>query len=297
VAQLTAAVSPAPWTEVENPAHLVASLVPDRTPTTTIAVGGQLYTYFLLRLQAAMPEGRFVVGDLVMEPVRMRKSSQEVELLRAASHCADAVWEALIELPLLGMTEKEILAHVHRLLLEKGHEAVGGGIVGIGANGASPHHHVSDRRVAKGDAVVADFGGTRKDYRSDLTRNFHVGPPDDEFLRVYEIVNEANQKAFEAVRPGVTAETLDRIARDHITQAGYGEAFLHRLGHGIGLDGHEAPYLVSGDRTVLDEGMTFSIEPGIYLEGRFGVRIEDIVVVTSGGAERLNESSHTLTVL
>src|SRR5262249_50194006 len=145
--------------------------------------------------------------------------------------------------------------------------------------------------AAQGDAVVIDFGGARKSYRSDITRTFHVGEPTDEFRRVYEIVDEANAAAFERVKPGVTAEELDAAARDHITAAGYGEAFLHRTGHGNGLDGHEAPYLVTGDKTVIEEGMTFSIEPGIYLEGRFGVRIEDIVLCTADGAERLNRST------
>jgi len=148
-----------------------------------------------------------------------------------------------------------------------------------------------------GDGIVVDFGGVRRDYRSDITRTFHVGQPDDEFRRVYEIVNEANQLAFEAAKPGIAAETLDQIARDHIARAGYGEAFLHRLGHGIGLDGHEPPYLVRGNPTVLEEGMTFSIEPGIYLADKFGVRIEDIVALTGSGAVRLNESSHELRIV
>jgi len=195
------------------------------------------------------------------------------------------------------MTERELLAEIHRLLIEKGHDTIGGGIVGIGPNGASPHHHVTDTPGAAGDAVVVDFGGARQNYRSDMTRTFHLGEPSDEFRRVYRIVDESNEAAFQHVRPGVTAQELDAVARDHIAAAGYGAAFLHRLGHGIGLDGHEAPYLVRGDTTVLDEGMTFSIEPGVYLEGRFGVRIEDVVVVTRDGAERLNESTHELQVL
>jgi len=297
VQHLTGTLELNPWTEAEDPNRLVASLVPGDGDGVTIAVGGQLYTYFLLRLQEVMPRARFVSGDLVMEPVRMRKSVAEVERLRAAGRAADAVWEEFISLPMVGVSEKEMLAHLHRLLIEKGHDAIGGGIVGIGPNGASPHHHVSDRRAATGDAVVVDFGGTRQDYRSDITRTFHVGPPTQEFRRVYEIVNEANQLASQAARPGMRAEELDRVARDHIARAGYAEAFLHRLGHGIGLDGHEGPYLVRGSEVVLDEGMTFSIEPGIYLEGRFGVRIEDIVVLTGRGAERLNMSSHELMVV
>jgi Xaa-Pro aminopeptidase len=297
VEKLATFFEPASWTETENPTELLALLLPDRARDMTIAVGGQLYTYFLLRIQQAMPHARYVAGELVIEPVRMRKTPYEIDQLRGASEAADAVFEALLKLPLVGLSEKEILAHIHRLLLEKGHDSVGGGIVGIGPNGASPHHHVSDRQAAIGDAVVIDYGGVRNDYRSDITRTFHIGPPSDEFRRVYDIVNEANQKAFEAVCPGVLAERIDAAARDHIAAAGFGPQFLHRTGHGIGLDGHEPPYIVSGNKTPLEEGMAFSIEPGIYLAGKFGVRIEDIVVVTATGADRLNRATHVLQVV
>jgi D-alanyl-D-alanine dipeptidase len=145
--------------------------------------------------------------------------------------------------------------------------------------------------------VVVDFGGSLNNYRSDLTRTFHVGEPTREFREVYEIVDDANRKAFELVKPGVRASDVDAAARTAIAEAGYANHFVHRLGHGIGLEYHEPPYLVAGSDAVLEEGMTFSIEPGIYLEGRFGVRIEDIAVVTSDGARRLNLASHELFVL
>ncbi len=288
---------PAPWEDGDDPSLLLASLLQANGAGATVGVGGQLFSHFFFRLQAAARDRRWRSGDLLMEQVRMRKSPFEVDALRAASQAADAVFRELITLPVLGMTERELLAEIHRLLLEKGHDMVGGGIVGFGPNGASPHHHATDKRSAAGDPVVVDFGGVRQNYRSDITRTFHLGEPSGEFRRVYEIVAEANEAAFQRVKPGVTAEELDAVARDHIAAAGYGDAFLHRLGHGIGLDGHEAPYLVRGDATVLDEGMTFSVEPGIYLEGRFGVRIEDIAVVTHDGAERLNGATHELQVL
>jgi D-alanyl-D-alanine dipeptidase len=294
IASLPPLFEPAPWEDGDDPAPLLASLLPNRGDGTTIAVGGQMFTHFFLRIQDAAPSTRFVSGDVVLEPVRMRKSPYEVDALRAASAAADAVFEELLALTLVGMSERELLADIHRLLLEKGHDTIGGGIVGAGANGAAPHHGVSDRRLEQGDAVVVDFGGVRSNYRSDITRTFHVGEPSDEFRKVYAIVDEANKEGFEAVRPGVTAAEIDSRTRNRIDEAGYGPYFLHRTGHGIGLDGHEAPYLVRGDDTVLEEGMTFSIEPGIYLEGRFGVRIEDIVVVTASGAERLNRSTHEL---
>jgi Xaa-Pro aminopeptidase len=297
VAALPPLFEPAPWEDGADPAPLLASLLPDRGGGATVAVGGQLFTHFLLRIEAAAPKARFVSGDLVMAPVRMRKSPYEVAALQAASEAADAVFEELMKLPLAGTSERELLAEIHRLLLEKGHDTIGGGIVGVGANGAAPHHHVSERRIEQGDPVVVDFGGVRANYRSDMTRTFHVGEPTAEFRDVYAIVDEANAAGFQAVRPGVTAAEIDARTRSRIADAGYGPQFLHRTGHGIGLDGHEPPYLVDGDETVLEEGMTFSIEPGIYLEGRFGVRIEDIVVVTANGAERLNRSTHALQVV
>jgi Xaa-Pro aminopeptidase len=297
VASLPPLFEPAPWEDGTDPAPLLASLLPDGGDGATVAVGGQLFTHFFLSIKEAAPKARFVSGELVMAPARMRKSPYEVAALQEASTAADAVFEELLTLPLAGMSERELLAEIHRLLLDKGHDTIGGGIVGVGPNGAAPHHHVSERRIQQGDPVVVDFGGVRANYRSDVTRTFHVGEPNEEFREVYAIVDEANEAGFQAVRPGVTAAEIDNHTRSRIADAGYGPQFLHRTGHGIGLDGHEAPYLVDGDETVLEEGMTFSIEPGIYLEGRFGVRIEDIVVVTATCAERLNRSTHALQVV
>jgi Xaa-Pro aminopeptidase len=287
----------APWVDGQQPAELLASLLPRKGGAPTVAVGAQLHTHFTLRIQSAAPDARYVSGEAVLEPARMRKTPYEVETLRAASEAADRVFEQLLRTPVEGRSEREVLGEIRRLLVANGHDSLtGGGIVGFGPNGASPHHYASDRRGAAGDAVVVDYGGVLGGYHSDLTRTFHLGAPGDEFREVYAIVSEANDAAVAAAGPGVTAEQIDRVARDVIERAGYGERFLHRTGHGIGLDGHEAPYLVTGDRTVLEEGMTFSIEPGIYLEGRFGVRIEDIVVVTANGVDRLNRSSHELQV-
>jgi len=288
---------PVPWQDGEEPTETLARVVANRGSGATVAVGAQLFSHFLLRIQSVLGDATYVDGNRVLEPVRMRKSAWEVEKLRAAGEAADAVFDSLLQSDVEGRTEQELLARIHELLLEKGHESIGGGIVGAGPNGASPHHHVGDTRATRGSAVVVDFGGARDNYRSDITRTFHVGDPPQEFREVYRIVDEANQKAFEFARPGVRTSELDAVARKHIGDAGYGERFLHRLGHGIGLDGHEAPYLVDGSEVVVEEGMTFSIEPGIYLEGRFGVRIEDIVAVTGDGAERLNRATHELQVV
>jgi Xaa-Pro aminopeptidase len=210
------------------------------------------------------------------------------------SRRTDEAWEAFIEGPgLSGLTEREALRRLTELTEERGLH-VGWGICASGPHAASPHHHTGERVIQEGDAVIFDWGGTLNGYNSDVTRTVHIGPPSEEFRRVYEVVLAANQATFEAVRPGVPLQHLDRVARGLITDAGYGEAFLHRVGHGLGLEVHEEPYLVEGNELPLAAGMTFSDEPGIYLEGRFGVRIEDTVVCTEEGAMRLNHATRDL---
>ncbi len=282
------------WQETDDPTVLFASLLPNGGRGLQIGVAGKLFTHFLFRLQAAAPNTTFVAGSAIMDPVRMRKEPGEIEYLSAAGAAADRVYEALLQSLLIGLNEIEVKARLIELMAGSGHDMAGGALVGVGENGASPHHHVGPRQIVPGDAVVVDFGGMVGGYWSDMTRTFHVGEPAAEFIRAYQVVNEANQRAFEAVRPGVPAESIDRIARDHIAQAGYSDFFLHRTGHGLGLDVHEPPYIVGGDKTVLEEGMVFSIEPGVYIRGQFGVRIEDIVTVTADGARRFNLFTHEL---
>lgn len=285
------------WEETESPAEKIASLLPNRGNGLKIGVADKVFVHFQYLLQAAIPGATFVSGGAVMNPVRMVKEPLELEYLTQAGAAADRTYAALLQQPLIGKNEIEAKALLYELMTQYGHDAAGGGIIGVGENGASPHHHVGKRQISPGDACVCDFGGTVRGYWSDMTRTFHVGEPSAEFLKVYEIVNQANQIAFEAVRPGVTAESIDKAARDFITEAGYGDAFLHRTGHGLGFDIHESPYIVRGDKTILEPGMVFSIEPGIYLRGRFGVRIEDIVTVTETGARRFNLSTHDLQII
>ncbi len=285
------------WEETEDPAMLFQRLLPAGGAGLQMAVASKMFAHFLYRLRAAAPQAEFLPGGPLLDAARMRKEPEELDLLAAAGRAADRVFEALLQEPLMGRTEMALKARIMTLLTEYGHDAAGGAIVGTGPNGASPHHHVGKTRLAAGDAVVIDFGGQVGGYWSDMTRTIHIGEPDTEFLRVYNTVAEANQKAYEAVRPGLTAESIDQVARQHIRAAGFGEYFLHRTGHGIGLEIHEAPYIVGGDPTLLQEGMVFSIEPGIYLKGKFGVRIEDIVVVTADGAERLNHTTHDLQIV
>ena len=261
------------------------------------AVTDRTWASHLLALERAAPDRVFVAAGEAVPLLRAVKDADEIERLRVVALAADAAFADVIELPFVGSAETEIAAELDRLLREHGHQRVDFTIVGSGPNAASGHHEPGERRIQPGDAVVMDFGGMRDDYCSDITRTVFVGDPSDEEREVYAIVRAAQQAAFEAVRPGAAAQDVDRAARAVITEAGYGERFVHRTGHGIGLEVHEPPYIVEGNETPLEAGMTFSDEPGIYLEGRFGVRIEDQVAVTARGAERLNEASRELTVV
>lgn len=284
----------ATWEETEDPAKLFATLLPNRGEGLKLGVANKLFVHFLFGLQREVPGASFVPAGPLLDQMRMKKEDFEIEQLAAAGAAADRVFSALLQEELVGMSEASLKSRIISLLTDYGHDVAGGAIVGAGSNGASPHHHIGLRQLKKGDAVVIDFGGTVGGYWSDMTRTIHIDTPSSEFQEVYDIVRQANQKAFEAVRPGVTAETIDKTARSVIAAGGYGEYFLHRTGHGIGLEIHEPPYIVGGSDQVLEAGMTFSIEPGIYLAGKFGVRIEDIVVVTEHGGRRLNQSSHDL---
>jgi D-alanyl-D-alanine dipeptidase len=239
----------------------------------------------------------FVAAGRALPLLRAVKDANELALLRAAGEAADATFAEVVGLRFAGRREVDVAADLDRLLRDHGHERVDFTIVGSGPNGASPHHEAGERTIEPGEDVVMDFGGVSEGYCSDITRTVFVGEPDEEQRHVYDVVRAAQQAAFDAVRPGVMAQDVDRAARAVIAEAGYGERFVHRTGHGIGLEVHEPPYIVEGDETVLRPGMTFSDEPGIYLPGRFGVRIEDQVAVTAEGAQRLNEASRDLIVV
>ena len=283
------------WEETQAPSDLVATLA-GAVAGKTVAVADQLWSIFLLRLQAAMPGVTWISATPVMRTLRMAKDGREIELLQDAARRTDDAWEEFITQPLAGQTEQEALERLSALTRQRG-LAGGWGICASGPNSASPHHQTSDRVIEVGDAVIFDWGGTLEGYYSDVTRTLHVGEPSEEFRRVYDIVYQANQAALDAVRPGLPCEALDEAARDLIAREGYGAAFLHRVGHGLGLDVHEEPYLVAGNDLPLQAGMVFSDEPGIYLEGRFGVRIEDAVLCTDTGGERLNHATRELTIV
>ncbi len=277
----------------DDPYAIVARLLrPGR-----YALGDQTWAVHLLGLERAGSGYDFVSAGETLPLLRAVKDQDEIARLRAAAAGADAVFGEIVGLALAGRREIDVAADLDRLLREHGHERVDFTIVGSGPNAASPHHGASERQIRGGDAVVLDFGGVADRYCSDITRTVFVGEPDAEQRRVYDVVREAQQAAFEAVRPRVAAQDVDRAARAVIADAGFGDRFVHRTGHGIGLEVHEPPYIVEGNPTPLEAGMTFSDEPGIYLPGRFGVRIEDQVVVVADGAERLNEASRDVTVV
>jgi D-alanyl-D-alanine dipeptidase len=280
------------WRDGDDPYEALARLTVDRG---TYGAADRMWAVHLMGIERALPQCDFVPASRVLAGLRAVKDPAELDLLARAARCADATFNRIVEGRLEGRREEEMAATLADLLLEAGHEQVAFTIVASGPNGASPHHEPGPRTIRAGDAVVLDFGGRIGGYCSDMSRTVCIDrQPAERFTEVYDVVREAQEAAFQAVRPGVAAQDVDRAARHVIESAGFGDRFLHRTGHGIGLDEHEAPYIVAGNRDPLRPGMCFSIEPGIYLEDRFGVRIEDIVSVAEEGAVRLNRASRDL---
>ncbi|MCZ4100545.1 M24 family metallopeptidase [Streptomyces sp. H39-C1] len=284
------------FAETDNAYELIAGRLP--AGARRVAVDNHMWAEKLLAFTAALPRAEAVLAGEVLQELRMRKSPAEVAALRRAGAAIDRVHRRMGEWLRPGRTEREIARDIADAILATDHVTVDFVIVASGPNGASPHHEVSDRVVRAGDPVVVDIGGTTEDgYCSDSTRTYAVGEPHPDFRELYDVLQRAQHAQVEAVRPGITAEALDAVGRDIIAGAGYGEHFIHRTGHGIGLETHEEPYIVAGSKRPLEPGMAFSIEPGIYLPGRFGARIEDIAVCTENSGERLNLTGRDLVVL
>ena len=285
-----------PWRDDQDPLEVL------RRAFSPVSIGGaavsdRLWSVFLLPLQETYRAARWYSAGPVLRTLRAIKDEAELAIMREASRRADLVWEAFAQQPVAGLTEKQAAARLESLLADQGMPPSFETIVAAGPHGAAPHHSPGERVIAAGNSLVCDFGGVLEGYCSDITRTAHVGQPSEDFQKVYAIVKRAQEAAFRAVRPGARCEEIDEAARWVIEASGYGERFIHRTGHGLGIDIHEEPYMVKGNRTQLRPGMVFSDEPGIYLPGQFGVRIEDAVVVTEGGGERLNNCSRELTVL
>lgn len=282
-----------PWGETEDPVAIVAGLV---AGARSAVISDHTWAVFLLRLQEAMERTQFRSAGEISAALRVIKEPEEIERLRRAGAGSDRVAGLLARSSFKGMSEAAVARRVAELTVTNGCDTAGFAIVGSGPNGASPHHEPGPRVIGEGDPIVIDFGGEVDGYHSDTTRMYHVGEPGPKYLEVHGIVLRAQEAAVAAVRPGVTAAAVDAAARAVIDAAGYGRYFIHRTGHGIGLDEHEEPYIVAESQQIIEPGMAFSIEPGIYLPGEFGVRIEDIVVCTENGAELLNQSPRAVAI-
>lgn len=283
------------WEETQDPFALTASLLPT---ARTVAVDDQMWASKVLALRDAMPSAHQIAAGKVIQGLRMRKSAAEVAALIGAGKAIDDVHAQVADFLRPGRTEREVGADIADAIIAAGHATVDFVIVASGPNGASPHHELSDRIIEAGDTVVVDIGGRMPDgYCSDSTRMYAVGEPSPQALAEFEVLRLAQAAAVEAVRPGVTCESIDAVARNYLTEAGLGEYFIHRTGHGIGLQTHEEPYIIAGNTRLLEPGMAFSIEPGVYRAGSHGARIEDIVVCTRDGYVNCNNRPHKLIVV
>lgn len=290
-----------PWDETDDPIALVGGLVGTRRD---LAVGDKTWARFLVDLQQQLPAASWRKASDVTGPIRAVKDAAEIAALRAASHAADRVAAQLQggQIPLVGRTEAEVSADLGRRLVDEGHHRVNFAIVAAGESAASPHHEPGSRVIRAGEVVLCDFGGTMAapdgtGYCSDITRCVSIGEPPAEVAEAYAVLHEAQQAAVAAATVGTPCEEVDAVARRIITDAGYGPRFMHRTGHGIGVEEHEDPYVVSGNDTELVPGHAFSIEPGIYTSGSWGMRLEDIVVAAVDGPDPLNLSDHALVVV
>jgi len=287
-----------PWSDGDDPMRALQAAVAAVAPAPRcVALDDRMWALFLLPLREVLG-ARLGLASPLLTPLRMRKDGAELALLRRAGAIADQAFEWVCTQPFEGQSERAIAD-----MLEGKMKALGGegpafrSLVASGPNGALPHHSAGDRVIARGDAVILDFGCRLGGYHSDLTRTVFCGEPSDEFKRIYELVQRAQATGTAACRPGATAESIDRATRGVIEAAGYGDCFIHRTGHGLGLEPHEPPYLVAGAPTSLAPGVGFSVEPGVYLPGKFGVRIEDIVAVAEDGIEPLNRCTHALRIV
>ncbi len=285
------------WADGEEPLAKLAKAIEDLgLSDVKFAVDDSMWSTFLLILQEKLPKARFVSSRKYISALRRVKSQEEKELLLYVGAATDKVIAKTIPAVKPGVLERSVSDVIVQSFRELGMKS-GGGIVGSGIYSAQPHYSANSKVIERGDSVVIDFGSSWELYHSDMTRTVFVGKPDPEYIKIYNTVNNAYEAALEAIRPGITCQDVDRAARKVIEDAGYGQYFIHRVGHGIGLDGHEEPSMVEGNTLVVEEGLTFSVEPGIYIPGRYGVRIEDCVIVTSTGYELFTNFSRDLVVI
>jgi Xaa-Pro aminopeptidase len=287
-----------PWNETDDPVGIVASLI---GRPSVAAVGDTMWARFLVELLGHWPSDatRYVRGTEVMNVLRMRKDAAEIAALQAAGAAADRVAAQLHagKIPLAGRTEADVSGDISARLLAEGHDIVNFAIVAAGENAASPHHHPGARVIRDGEIVLCDFGGTMNGYCSDITRCVHLGTPSSEVAEAYAVLHAAQAAGVAAGVVGAACQDVDRASRRVITEAGFGEYFIHRTGHGIGMEAHEDPYMVEGNSLPIAAGHAFSVEPGIYVAGKWGMRLEDIVVATTDGPLSVNQADHALVTL
>jgi Xaa-Pro aminopeptidase len=284
------------WQDADGPKQALREALGSLPEARLLAVDGAMRADFLLLLQEAATPRQTQAADPMLASLRQRKSAEEIESLVGAAAQADRAMQAAADACQLGVTEAAVAWAAEEAFRLDGAEEVCFTLVASGPNGAYPHHHSGDRLLQEGDAIIIDIGASLRGYKSDITRMVFLGQPPAEVLKAYQIVLEANERARAAVRPGVMAQEIDGVARQTLEAAGYAEYFVHRTGHGLGLEIHEPPWIMAGNDQILEEGMVFSIEPGVYFPGHFGVRIEDIVVVTESGVRNLTGLDHRLVI-
>jgi Xaa-Pro aminopeptidase len=283
-----------PWEETEDPIAIVAAHVGG---ARRAAIGDHTWARFVIELQAVLPDVHFRRAVDVTGPLRIVKDESEIEALRAAARAVDEIAGSMRDVRFSGRREVDVHRELVERMLDAGHERANFAIVATGPNAASPHHDAGDRVIERGDVVLCDFGGTMRGYCSDITRMFSVGEPPVAVRDAYAVLVDAQERGVRAATVGTRCEDVDAAARCVIADAGYGDYFVHRTGHGIGAEAHEDPYVVAGNATALAAGHAFSVEPGIYVPGRFGLRLEDIVVATPDGPVRLNHAARELAIV
>lgn len=280
------------WDETDDPIALATSFIKN---AKVVGLDDHMPAAKVLAFRDALPDVELRLAGEVIHDIRIIKTPDEIDALQEAADAIDRVHERVPEWLRAGRTEREVGRDIADAIMAEGHVTVDFVIVGSGPNGASPHHEVSDRVIESGDVVVVDIGGSMPSgYCSDCTRTYAVGEPPADFMAYYPALVAAQAASVALVRPGVTAEAVDRVGRELLTAAGYGEHFIHRTGHGIGLETHEDPYIVEGNHRPLADGHAFSIEPGIYVPGEWGMRLEDIVVASEHGPIAMNKAEHRL---
>lgn len=290
------------WGETDDPVARVSGHV---GAATKIAVGDHTWSRFTLALQDVLPSRSWQSGGSVVGPLRALKEPGEIAALQRAADGVDRIAAELQSglIPLIGRTEADVSAELGARILEEGHAKVNFAIVAAGENAASPHHHAGDRVIQAGEVVLCDFGGTTSEpegepgYCSDITRCVYTGEPPTEFREAYDVLQQAQAAATKAAVAGTSFQDVDRVARSRMAEGDLDQWFLHRLGHGIGVEAHEDPYLVEGNTALMEVGNAFSIEPGFYIADKWGARLEDIVICTADGPQSLNRANRDLAIV